>query len=66
MDVGEKEEIKQSIVVLNKKTDDFRSVYDNFTSEATKLSESDCATSYSLCMDTVLKTKGKEEESTLP
>ena len=61
LDITEKDEIKQTISTLNKKTDDFRSTYDNFTLEATKLTEKDCFDTYSHSMDMVLKTKGKEE-----
>ena len=61
LDITEKDEIKQTISTLNKKTDDFRSTYDTFTLEATKLTEKDCFDTYSHSMDIVLKTKGKEE-----
>jgi hypothetical protein len=47
LDITEKDEIKQTISTLNKKTDDFRSTYDTFTLEATKLTEKDCFDTYS-------------------
>jgi hypothetical protein len=42
-------------------------VYDNFTSEATKLTESECIETYEKCMETVLDSKGKvDDDSSLP
>ena len=61
VDLTEKDQIKQTISTLNSKTDDFRSTYNTFTLEATKLTETDCFDVYSNSMDIVLKTKGKEE-----
>ena len=61
LDITEKDSIKQTITTLNSKTDAFRSTYDTFTLEATKLTERDCVDVYSNSMDIVLKTKGKED-----
>ena len=41
-DIKEKDEIRLSVTNLNNKTDSFRSTYDTFTHEATKLTEKDC------------------------
>jgi len=60
----EKGDIKQSVTTLKSNHDTFRSVYDEFTKEATKLSEKDCGSTYDVCMEIVLKTKGKLDGAT--
>ena len=54
------------MTVLNKKTDDFRDLYNEFTLEATKLTEPECQEVYGKCMEAVLTTRGKDEVASLP
>jgi len=60
-DLSEKEGINNDIKTLDKKCDDFRANYDNFTHEATKLDEPAASETFSGCMDIVLATKGAKE-----
>ena len=59
VDLQEKGAIKKSITDLNSKTDNFRKTYDEFTHEATKLSEKGNVEHFGRSMDIVLSTKGK-------
>ena len=40
---------------------DFRNVYDNFTLEATKLTEMECSLKFDSCMNKVIQTRGKDD-----
>lgn len=59
VDLQEKGAIKKSVTDLNSKTDKFRTTYDEFTHEATKLSEKGNVEHFGRSMDIVLTTKGK-------
>lgn len=60
-DLAEKKALTDSVTTLDTKTDGFRSDYDNFAEEATKLDEFTCTETFAGCMDIVLATKGKSE-----
>ena len=60
-DLDEKKTINDDIKNLDNKCDDFRATYDEFTIQATKLTDQSCNETFSNCMEVVLSTKGDKE-----
>ena len=61
-DIQDKAAINSTLELHQRVADEFRSTYNTFTHEATKLAELECTDCFDSCMELVLETKGNMDE----